>query len=270
MSAFFDESEAGLYFTVACYLFRKSKVRPFEKEWGRMLKTANPPLPYFRMSACNAGEYPFKEMDRDERDRVAREAIRIISKYAVYGHYVAVRPDQFYAILGKDSFVANPYTLGIYFCIMGIRNWADTHDKNALIGYFFESGCNHQGDAERFVSAIGLSDRAPGFRYASHAFVQKEHSMPTQAADTLAWHSSKNLNRYDAGHKFPRKDFAALLDGVETFYSNANDGILRNALKIVERHAGPGGGLLAKAAFRNDAKAFRDAFLELLERERPK
>jgi hypothetical protein len=272
MRAFFDESESEGYFTVGMYLFRKSKVRPFEKEWARMLKTANPPLPYFRMSACNAGKRPFDKMDRDERDRVAREAIRIVCKYAVYGHFVAVRPDRFYAILGKESFVDNPYTLCLYLCLMALRRWADANDPNALFAYFFEAGAEYQKDAEKFISAIGVRSEYPrafDWKYAGHSFVLKEHSMPTQAADMLAWHSSKNLSRYDRGHKEVRGDFGALLDNVEHRLNYANDDVLRGIAAIVGEHAGSDLHL-ARHAFRNDMKAFRkdpEAVLRLLARQ---
>jgi hypothetical protein len=274
MSAFFDESESGQYFTVGGYLFRKSKVRPFEREWGRMLKSAQ--IPYFRMSACNAGEYPFDKMDWEERDKVAREAIRIIIKFASAGYFVAVRPKEFDAILGKDSFVDNPYTLCLYLCLMGLQLWANEHDPTALFGYFFEAGCNHQGDAERFVKAIGLTERGPNFRYSGHSFVLKDRSMPTQAADVLAWHSSKNLNRYDQGIKEgkehllrPRGDFRALLDGVLTGYVYAEVALLNEFLKVTQKYAGDDHHL-AKAAFRDDMRAFMkdaDAVQRLIERQ---
>ena len=267
MSSFFDESEAGPYFTAGGYLFRKSKVRPFEKEWGLMLKKAE--IPYFRMSACNAGEYPFKDMNWGERDTIAREAIRLICKYATYGHYVAVMPQEFAAVLGKESFVDNPYTLCQYICLMAMRDWSNRNDPNALIGYFFEAGSNHQGDAGRFVSAIGLTERGPDFRYAGHEFVLKERSMPTQAADMLAWHSSKNLNRFDAGLTHPRGDFRALLDGVETGYTYANESLLREFAYITHKHAGSDLHL-AKAAFRDDMHSFKkdpEALMRLLERQ---
>jgi hypothetical protein len=265
MSSYFDESESGRYFAVGGYIFRKSKVRHFEKEWGRMLRSAN--LPYFRMSACNARRAPFATMDEAECDRVAREAIRIVCKYAVYGHYVAVRPDEFDQVLGKDSFADNPYTLCIWLGLMALRRWSDENDPNALIGYFFESGCGHQSDAAKLVGALGLPDHDFDYRYAAHAFVRKDMSMPTQAADILAWQATKNLNRYDNGLKEPRGDFRVLLEGVPTGFNNVGVPMLEELHKIVQRAEGPGGAGLAKHALRNDMKTFmkdRDAVFRLL------
>jgi hypothetical protein len=117
------------------------------------------------MSACNSGRAPFDKLDREERDQAAREAIRITTTYATYGYFAAVRRREFDAILGKDSFADNPYTLCAYLCFMGLRYWIDVNDDKALIGYFFEAGSNHQGDAERFITAIGSGPTSRGFRY---------------------------------------------------------------------------------------------------------
>ena len=118
MSSFFDQSETGPYYTVGGYLFRKSKVRPFEREWGRMLKRFD--IPFFRMSPCNAKKAPFDKLTDEECDQCAREAIRIVTKYAAYGYFVTVRPQEFEEIMGKDSFAANPYTLCSYLCVMAM------------------------------------------------------------------------------------------------------------------------------------------------------
>jgi hypothetical protein len=268
MSSYFDESASGQYFAVGGYIFRKSKIRHFEREWALMLKSND--LPYFRMSACNARQYPFANMTDAECDCIAREAIRIVCKYAVYGHFVAVRPSEFEEILGKGSFADNPYTLCIWLCLMAMRRWSDNHDSKALIGYFFEAGCNYQNDAEKLVGALGLPDRDFDYRYAAHAFVQKDMSMPTQAADILVWQATKNLNRYDSGNKQPRGDFRALLDGVETGYNNVDVRMLKEFDRIVRKAAGPNGTELAKHALRNDMKNFmkdREAVLKLLEHQ---
>jgi hypothetical protein len=268
MSSFFDQSEAGPYYTVGGYLFRKSKVRPFEKEWGRMLKRFG--LPYFRMSPCNAGKAPFDRLGDDGCDQCAREAIRIVKTYATYGYWATVRPADFDEIMGKDSFAGNAYALCSYLCLMGMRYWSDVNDKGALIGYFFESGTEHEADTSQLIGAIGLSStRGFNFRYAGHAFVQKERSMPTQAADILAWQVNKNYLRADSGLKKLRGDFEALLTGVPTGHYELAPKSLHTFMQIIDRSTGghPKAQFLAKWALRNDGKKFLsdpEAVLQLI------
>lgn len=268
MASYFDQSESGGFYTVGGYIFRKSQVRPFEKRWSRMLKRFD--LPYFRMSACNAHQPPFSHLSKVECDLVAREAIATVIEYASYGYFVTVRQEEYDEILGRESFAGSTYALCCYVCLMGMRRWSDLNDRNALIAYFFEAGTENEGDADQLIKAIGgrRDEVTFDYRYAAHGFVQKELSMPTQAADMLAWHANKNYLRSKAGKKEPRGDFAALLDGVVTGRNNLTLDHLRMLDGIINKHTGghPKGHDMVRWALRNDKRFYDDpeAILHLL------
>ena len=201
--------------------------------------------------------------------RNAREAIRLVKTYATYGYWATVRLDDFAEVMGKDSFAGTPFALCSYICLMGMRYWADVNDKNALIGYFFEAGTENEADAAQMIASIGLSStRGFSFKYAGHSFVLKERSMPTQAADILAWHSTKNYLRHDAGLMNPRGDFAALLDGVPTGHYPLHRDHLKTLVQIVNKATGghPKAQILAKYALRDDRRFLNDpeAVLQLV------
>lgn len=262
MSSFFDESEAGSYLTVGGYLFRKSKVRPFETKWGRMLKRYD--VPYFRMSAVNAARPPFDKLGADGCDQLAREAIALVVEFATYGYFVAIRPDEFYEVVTDKGFAYNPYTLCAHVCLMGMRYWSEINDPNALIAYFFEAGARHQGDAALVLNNLSKTpSRVIEFRYAGHGFLLKERSMPTQAADMLAWHSSKNIMRADAGLNFPRGDFKALLDGVQHGAWLGTKPNLLEIVRLLNASAGsPAGNRMAGRVMR-ETKLWDLSFKEL-------
>ena len=98
------------------------------------------------------------------------------------------------------------------------------------------------------------------YRYAGHGFLQKERSMPTQAADMLAWHANKNFIRHEAGKIEPRGDFKALLDGVVTGQYKLTPGNLQALNRIIEDRTGghPKGHMLTKYALRGDKRFFSD------------
>jgi hypothetical protein len=237
MSAFFDESESGEFLTLGGYLFRRSMVRPFESDWSRMLRRYD--LPYFRMSACNVERPPFDKLSRDECDLVAREAIRLVIKYAKLGYFVAIKPTEFYEVVGERGFAYNPYTLCAHVCLLGMRYWADRNDPKARISYFFEAGAKHQRDAALvFDNLANDPSREWKEMYSGHTFVLKKKSMPTQAADMLARQASKQMKRAENGLQRPRGDFAALLDGVRHEWLEATKSRLQELVDNLNQAAG--------------------------------
>src|SRR4051794_29974831 len=111
MEGLFDASEAGGIVGVGGYLFRKKNLKPFERQWRRMLNKYG--LDHFHMTDCNAKvpAGPFKDagMDKDDCDDAARLAIAAIKEHATHGFSAAVGVDDFNEILGPKSVMTNPF-----------------------------------------------------------------------------------------------------------------------------------------------------------------
>ena len=78
---------------VAGYTFRSQNSRLLDKDWRKMLRRYQ--LPYFRMSACNAGQAPFDHLTGPQCIAVATEAIALINQYAAFGYAVTVEQEAF-------------------------------------------------------------------------------------------------------------------------------------------------------------------------------
>lgn len=210
MVSYYDASEIGDHLAIGGLLFRKKNIRPFEKGWRAMLRKHG--LTHFHMTDCNARQGEYRHMEDNERDACARTAIGLILEYATKGVIFSVRKSDFAAIIGPNGFMPNPFILGAWYALFDTRYYADTNDPEARISYVFESGDEHQRDAENLLTGLSEEpDRAAGFYYNGHAFQSKRSSLPTQAADILAWHGAKHADRKDRQHHRLRGDFNEIL-----------------------------------------------------------
>lgn len=169
-------------------------------------------LPYFRMSACNANEYPFGELSKDECISVATEAIRLINKYAVFGCAITIDQHAFKKVNTGKELVTTPYEFCSWFALISIRLEMDKYYPNGPMAFLFEAGFRHEALANRMMKKIfsvpALRER---YRYKSHSFMSKLDCRPVQAADILAWQQYKDFKRRSKGISGRRGDFAALI-----------------------------------------------------------
>jgi hypothetical protein len=236
MQAYFDASEQGDYLVVAGYLFRKKNVKPFERKWRAMLLEFG--LEYFHMTDCNAGKKQFEKLDKDQRIECQTLAIATICEFATLGMTNSVNVADFKKVMGANGYMTNPFSLCAHGILMMCKNWAENFDKTARIAYIFEAGDNFQSDAHNILSSISEDDtRRRFFNYETHAFLTKRSSMPTQAADILAWNAAKQYDRQKKGIGRIRTDFAVLLDGVETMEFSHTIPQMQEIVRIVHRNA---------------------------------
>jgi hypothetical protein len=216
IQSYFDESFDDETLCVGGYVFKNTKAKLFNKEWRQMLACYR--LPYFRMSACNAGTEPFHDLDRDQRVAVQTEAIALIGKYAAAGYAVTVDQGAFDAVVSTKGIVSSAYELCVWECLLGVNHWLKDSGITGSVAYFFEAGHVHQTKANRLMNQIFAEARLRKFyQYKAHAFVDKEASRPTQAADILVWQRFKQIRRLRNGHAMPRADCVALMNGTKTF-----------------------------------------------------
>ncbi len=249
-SAYFDESQNGDILCVAGYVFEKRNAKKLERKWAKML--AQYELPYFRMSACNAGRKPFERLTEKQRIAAQTKAISLIKEHAEFGTAVSIDCSQADQLLRAEEcpaylrpFALGPYELGVYLCMMSVRLALEKAKpgEKYRVGYFFEDGHAHRAKAAKLIAEI-LEVPSLKRRYCWFAggFTSKEAGGPIQAADVLAWQWCKDRVRFKERPDRPqRRDCAALLEApVRVLHIDAGehadwlrDTIRREALTLV-------------------------------------
>jgi hypothetical protein len=257
--SYFDESWDDDILCVAGYTFTSSNARKFDEAWRRML-WKHGQLPYFRMSACNAGREPFDKLDKAARISAQTDAIALICKYASFGKAVTIDQHAYYRIIGNNGVVRSPYEFATWMILTAVLSWMEKRGDVGGASYFFEAGHQHQSQSEALMRILFkdgvLRDR---YKYNAHAFVDKAKSRPSQAADMLSWQWFKNIQRIRDGATKMRADCGALVSGVETHYSHINEYYLNMLVEAMDRKAGgPGlGNMIAAMALRDPAALLR-------------
>lgn len=249
MEVYSDASTIGGHFSIGSLLFRKKNIRPFNAKWRAMLRRYQ--LEYFHMTDCNAGKGPFKQLSREDCDNCAREAISCILEFATKGSIFSIKISDFEQVIGNKGVMPNPFTLGAWYTIFDIRHWADKHDPHARISYVFEAGDLHQTDVNTLFKAVRDDpERRNSARYRTHAFVPKLDSLPSQAADILAWHGAKHQHRKERDKESVRYrgDFNEIVSKLRVTDGHHDRAWLQNIVEIADKHSL--GGEIAGLAFR--------------------
>ncbi len=111
INVFFDESigRDGQILAVGAYIFRKSRLKQFDRDWRLLLVDYR--LPFFRMSLCaHDGLFgEFRHLNPEECDTAARRAIALIKKYAEFGAAIAVDCNRFREVIPRNPYLSTPY-----------------------------------------------------------------------------------------------------------------------------------------------------------------
>lgn len=202
---YFDESgsfeeEPGV-FCISGYFIEAEQARLMDAAWRDVLREHH--IPFFHMVDCAHGAEAFEDMEVQERIEIATKLIALIKKHTVSG---------FSALAYAKHFHLSPkypdeYSACVDSCIVGLESFLDLHrldSKNTA--YFFESGHKNKGLAYQHV-AKKIEQLG-----ASITFAGKEQVPLLQAADILAWQSTKYVKDRMSGARGPRKDFLSLME----------------------------------------------------------
>jgi hypothetical protein len=214
--AYFDESgshDGAAILCVAGYIFKKSEAIKLGHEWRRVLRWKK--LPYFHMVDCAHGNGPFANLSKDERVVVQTKLIEAIKKHAIQGIAVTVNPAEYAAFPGRLPIRPGLYDNAYAFCAQSIMTGVSVFmERNPLVrsmAYFFEAGHKSAPQAHQIMQSMFAQPAVKEqFRYAGHAFVEKEKSPAIQAADLLAWQWYTD-RRHELEGRPRRKDCASLL-----------------------------------------------------------
>lgn len=200
---YFDESgsfneESGI-FCISGYFLTAENARAMDAEWLRVL--IDHKLPYFHMVDCAHGNKTCAEMPVEERSEIASKCIALIKEFTLEGFSALTRKDNF----APTEDAPDVYSYCVSLSVQALRAFLKSIDATGELAFFFESGHNSQGRAYNHVAKeiANLS--------ASLSFADKRDVRLLQAADLLAWQSTKFAKDQSSGARPPRKDFLDLM-----------------------------------------------------------
>lgn len=219
---YFDESgsldEPPGIFCVSGYFIEVEAARAMAVRWAETL--AQYALPYFHMVECAHGNGVCAALDRDSRIQLVIKLIALIKEFTSFGFSAFAKADHFKPSTERE----NPYVACAELCALAIVGSLRPHYEDSEVAYFFESGHSSQGMAyQHLARKVGANSPV--------SFVGKNQSNLVQAADLLAWQSTKYLKDKISGARAARKDFASLMEHPHTFVYLTQDEILTLAVE---------------------------------------
>ena len=211
MEAYFDESgthEGSPDICVAGYLFEKGNAIALDAAWRGMLKDKS--LDCFRMSDCAHKTGPFKGWSESDTTNLEIRAIDLVRTCATHGFAASVAINDFH-LIPKYSLFESAYSFACLQMFLGVQRWANANKFVGGVKYFFESGAQHESEADALMKKIFAHPQLKNdFRYSSHSFEGKANVVQLQCADLLAWHLFTYNRRKRQGEIEKRKDFRRL------------------------------------------------------------
>lgn len=216
VEGYFDESgdlevSPGV-FCVSGYFIKPDQAYEMDREWLAVLEKFQ--LGYFHMVDCAHGAEGFQHLNKNERIAVVTDLIAIIKKYTLEGFSIIAKADSYRSQL-KAPDVYSDCASG---CVRAVQTFLKMQRVDGDVAYFFEKGHKNRHTAYKYI-ADGL--KRPND---SLTFAAKEQVRLLQAADLLAWQSTKYAKDYfyarmrgEQPKRSPRKDFLSLMEHDHTF-----------------------------------------------------
>jgi hypothetical protein len=207
LQGYFDESggfdQEPKIFGLSGYLIDSEAAVVMDAEWGRVLNEYD--IPYFHMVDCAHGAGIFSGMTKATRSQIVEKFIGLIKKNTLQGFSALVNGNVFESSVDAYSECAS-------MAVSALEVFLDASRAKDDIAYIFESGHKSQGSAYNHVAEklAALS--------ASLTFARKESVRLLQAADLLAWQSTKYAKDAHTGKRAPRKDFLSLMEHRHHFF----------------------------------------------------
>ena len=190
LEAYFDESErpSGV-FCIAGYTFAPEQAKKFKKEWTRLFEKTGG----FHMVDMAHRREAFKDISRDECNRMLKEAVSIVNDRVTAGVAVSCNVNEVNLLTPKwIRGFAHAYPICAYLCMMVIGRLIDKQGVHGNITYVFEAGHKFEAEALEFIKTISqVPDWRDASRYGGHAALPKKDAIPLQAADLFAYEWAK-------------------------------------------------------------------------------
>lgn len=207
---YFDESgthKGSRVLAMAGYWFDADQARKFSRDWAKELARFG--LPAAHQTDCALGFGVYKGMLKSRRVEVQKSLIEHIKRRSKFSFAVCVGKSVYDEIMQGVVGAPSAYTFLLLLCVNKIREDIEFNKYVGRVAYFFESGHADASEANKFMNHMAQFNPNP-YRYAAHAFADKQIALPLQAADMMVWQVRHYFERALDGHHQMRRDFAAL------------------------------------------------------------
>lgn len=195
LTSYCDETNTheGAPFTgVGGYVFDDDGQRRFTEEWAKVLLPLRAHrINYFRAADCYYGAPPFSALSGDERRGLFRDLISLTRATAKFGMVARINDESFTTAVRRnklESFTGSKYTACALRSLAFIARWTEETKFDGSVVYLFESGNEHEGEADHMMKQIRDDPRlGEKFHYEHHGFYPKTSALPLQAADLWVW-----------------------------------------------------------------------------------
>jgi hypothetical protein len=213
---YFDESgdfdESPGIFCVSGYYIATEAAKEMDRAWKAVLDEYG--IAYFHMVDCAHGNEFYADMSLNDRIELVKKLIALVKKYTLEGFSIVAKSDTYQALQGAPDV----YSDCAHACALAVQNFLHLNRAEGNIAYFFEQGHKNRTNAYSYVAR---TIKRPND---SLTFASKEGVRLLQAADLLAWQTTKYAKDYFydryAGKepkRTPRKDFLSLMEHHHVF-----------------------------------------------------
>lgn len=143
------------------YVFDEAGEQEFTREWLRFLKPfSRRGIKVFHANKCHGLKGEFDVMDKEDKENLFTSLIALTRQTAKLGMVSGIRDEVFKTVIARNkfqTFTGSKYTVCALRSLTLIAQWANENKFNGKIVYQFESGNEHQGEANAMMNAIKKS-----------------------------------------------------------------------------------------------------------------
>ena len=197
-TVYFDESynhaPEPFVYTIAGYLSKDSEWRRFRKEWHRILAKEN--IEYFHMVDFQACKPPYGDWSKEKRIKFLQSLHKTIHRRVERSFATTVNIEDFESLTSEQKEVlGNPHVFAAVNCMKMIGFWTGMNVRYDPISYVFEQGSRHDKHLRRLFNEELRDEDRNFFRVGSFELADKRVKSPLQAADILAYETTKEVVR---------------------------------------------------------------------------
>lgn len=220
LEAYFDESSRdGGTFCVAGYVFSKRQAKKFKKEWSDLFAGFKGGCHMVDLVALSEA---FEGISGTERDRLVREAVRIIKNRISYGVAVSCNVNEILKLSPRwIRGMGHAYPICCHLSMTAVGHLLEKNGVTDSVSYIFEAGHEYEAEARDFIKgAVAVPVCKSSYRHHADAFIPKADAIPLQAADVFAWEWAKCYHEsLEKDIRPVRRSLRALFSGRAPHYS---------------------------------------------------
>ncbi|MDT4954851.1 MAG: hypothetical protein QOJ02_2989 [Acidobacteriota bacterium] len=197
-TAYFDESYSHtpepLVYTIAGYVSTNVQWKKFQKEWRRQLDGEN--IDFFHMVDFQACKPPYGDWPKEKRVNFLKSLHEIIHKRVTRSFATTVNIDDFESLTSyQKKMLGNPHIYATFNCMSAIGFWTAENLLHYPMAYVFEQGSRHDKQLRKLFNEDLRDEDRHFFRVGSFELKDKRERRPLQAADILAYETTKEVVR---------------------------------------------------------------------------